>query len=132
MPSTGRCRAGLRASCAGWSGAQRGEGKGGMGSAARKRAAFLVLLLLWEAGGEGWGAAWARGKRGLLEGWQTSPREEEEAENNIPTAQPAPGGKSVHGVLERGVWRALPNFPPYSSFLVPRELKICFSQDFLF
>lgn len=60
MPSTGRCRAGLRATCAGWSGGQRGlrgEGKGGMGSAAQERAAFLILgrCCFRRRGGEGWG-----------------------------------------------------------------------------
>ncbi|NXC81521.1 MEIS1 protein, partial [Cercotrichas coryphoeus] len=45
----------------------------------------------------------------LLEGRQASPREE--VENNIPRAQPAPGGKSLHGVLEQGeVGELLPTF----------------------
>lgn len=57
---------------------------------------------------------------------------EEEEENNIPWAQPAPGGKSQPGVWELGKsWSASPQLS--ASFLSPcalwgEKLKSCFSQ----
>lgn len=96
----------------------RGLGSPGTGSGGGEVAAGRGVRRI------GAGACWRGGRhhRG----------EEEEEENNIPEAQPAPGGKSLPGVWEQGrVGAFRPTFrlvPLSLRYEGERKLESCFSQ----